>query len=443
MGSYCTILLAGPQSPFWDPLSKKTTVTAWASMEDFQEGTRSHGPNASKAGVPNRDGTGAERRHILIWAPRAWRSNLATFVRADLAHEDPQLHDEVTSWQSSNQQDMAVSDRKTHWEAIRDAHGNFVKWLMCIHHPADAHAQRVRAYLTPLTLAAAGHVDFQVVRSTAQVAAYTAAYAKYVTKASFALDPTALSKGTSGEQVAYALLQQLHPAAPQMVISLMRGSFKRMSCATKEAFLPIPADWPCNQVYSKNVRCKLRRRNLCFIDWLRTFRTDVETPRPCNRVRDSCAAVGVLYASRFSPAFFGQWLCAWISADEWVLDLPPSYRCLPEDYVYFQACGALRPSHWLSQRLLVQELENEGHKPDFQAAWIAHVKGCHEVCNLILAKKLQWPPAANAPSDLPALQLSGSQQGFVAKVLTATSEIQCGDALGDIYAGEYGRKAET
>lgn len=49
--------------------------------------------------------SGAKHRRISIWiwAPGASRSNLAAFARADLAHDDPQLHDQ---WQVGSTEAM-------------------------------------------------------------------------------------------------------------------------------------------------------------------------------------------------------------------------------------------------------------------------------------------------------------------------------------------------
>ena len=87
-------------------------------------------------------------------------------------------------------------------------------------------------------------------------------------------------------------------------------------------------------MYRKYIACKQRGQALCFIDRLRRFRTDVDKPHVYNRLKGNCAPVAVLYASRFSAAFFGQWLCAWIPAAEW--------------FSYFQACCRdLRGDHFV------------------------------------------------------------------------------------------------
>ncbi len=71
----------------------------------------------------------------------------------------------------------------------------------------------------------------------------------------------------------------------------------------------------------KYLQCERRPADMTYVAWLRSFRTDVPVPRPYARVRGQAAAVAVIYASRMSDAFYGQWLCAWLP---W--NTPPQVR---------------------------------------------------------------------------------------------------------------------
>ena len=226
-------LLSGKVSPFYDPVHHQSTITAWSEVTEFQEGTRMNSANAAKPGVPGREGTGAEHKHIILWAPHAERSVLSNVLRADLPGDDTVLREAVERYQLSHVSDLPVHECATHWKPIWER-GKIRGWQLVILHSQEASSMHVRAYMVPLLLSRIGHMDVQVIRSTADVSAYTSVYLKYSTKYSMALDADALEKQCNGLQAGYALLQHLQAGAAQMLSSLSHGSLYRMSCSTKE-----------------------------------------------------------------------------------------------------------------------------------------------------------------------------------------------------------------
>lgn len=235
-----------------------------------------------------------------------------------------------------------------------------------------------------------------IVRNAADVMAYSAAWIKYATKASFALDPSALDKGTSGLQAAYAMLNHLSPSAGQMAIALQRKSHVYFDCDTKEIHLPAPETCKLCIEFVKYLRCDQRSKTQCFVDWLRTFRSELNVPKLYQRQRGFGCAVAVLYASRFSDFYCGQWLCAWIPWDTDVR-LPESCDRVPPSYKYFQACRVLRPEHWRCLNPIRTELEIEGHKADFIDAVLSRFQSANEICDLILSNKLDWKDPVAMP----------------------------------------------
>ena len=414
-------------SPFWDPVRKESTIIAHSDLTEFQEGTRNDTSNKSKPHVPNREGTGVEHRHLIIWTSECVNSFLACNVRADLAAGDELLEAAVVEAQLSHKADLLVHDGATYWHPVLGRDGRTEAWELIVSHPPDAHRAHVRGYLPTVILARVGHVDFQVIRKTAQVAQYTAAYVKYSTKSSFALDPTALEKGTSGSQAAYAMLQYLQPSAAQMLVALQFGSLCRLSCATKEAFLRTPDDVEFDLVFAKYLRCTRRVADCCFISWLRSFRTDIPEPTPYERVRGKTAAVGVVYGSRFTDSYFGQWLVAWVPWSAAGIHLPPSAKMVPLHLRWFEACRKLRPEYWTSMSYIKADLEIEGHKDDYIRTFLAHVRANHDVCDMVLAGELVMPnfPASSAAKRL---ELCGAQLRAVQSVISAAKAVQEGTA---------------
>jgi hypothetical protein len=433
-------LFGSKDSPFWNSTKKESCVLAYADTIEFQEGTRRETANATKPNVPGREGTGVEHRHLLVWTHKAQESRLSTVARADWGQGDSQLEEAVRRTQLSKSSSTPIREQSTQW-VFDQSRG---QWTLMLHHPLSAHVRGLRAYLTPLTAARIGHTDFQICNGKADVLAYSAAYIKYATKNSFALDADAVEKGSSGFQAAYAMLQYLHPAAPQMVVSLSRGALTSFSCATKEIYPPTPADMQHSKEYMKYLACRFRSQTMNFVEWMRAFRHELDVPTPYQRTKGPVVAAAICYASRFSDSFCGQWLLLWIP---WDLHkkLPPSCDQVPADYRFFEACRVLDPLHWESNRSLRQELEVEGHKPTFVEGVLARFRAAHEVCDLVLKGKLVF----HEPTEKTGIsydQLNNSQRRFVMEVSTLTLRVQSGDQeYSSVYAmlGEAGTGKST
>ena len=116
-------------------------------------------------------------------------------------------------------------------------------------------------------------------------------------------------------------------------------------------------------------------------------------PRPYVAVRSGTCAVGVLYTSRFSDQFFGQWLLAWHPWGRDGVNLPSDSVAMPKPFRYIHACLQLRPEHWHDMARVRGELEIEGHKSHFVAAFLAHLQGVTEVCQHISQRGLAWKAA--------------------------------------------------
>ena len=354
-------------------------MRAWLHRVEFQEGTRSRGPNAARPNVPQRDGTGLPHVHLLVC-------------------------------------NLPVQQQPTHW-TLGDGDQ---RWQLRVQRSQASKDACVRPHFQTLCLARLCHQDVQVVRNAADVMQYTAAYVRYSTKASSALSPTMLVQGTSGVQAAYGMLRHLAPSAAQMVASLHSESLCTFSCYTKEVHVPSLETCQLHPSFGKYVRRARRPRDMCFVEWLRSYREDLETPRPYRKTRGFGCAVGVLYASRFSDFFCGQWLCAWRPWSDWPR-LPEECRRLPTDYCNFHACRLLAPEFWGDLENLGAELKLEGHRLKFIEAVKAHYHAAAEVCDLIRAGQLQWHSAAERPH---VADLAPDQRGFYEEVLHEIREWQ-------------------
>lgn len=412
-------LLQGSRSPFWVPSQKKTCVRAWLYRVEFQEGTRKSGPNAARPDVPQRDGTGVPHIHLLVWTDGMDHlSHLASELSAELPTDNSRLAAAVRRQQCSHESRLPVQAASTHWQL--QAAGAQQMWQLCIQHSQASKDSNVRPYFTALSLARVCHQDVQVVRNAADVMRYTAAYVRYSTKASSAMNPTMLLKGTSGVQAAFAMLKHLMPSAAQMVAALHTQALCSFSCFTKEVHLPSIATARLHAAFQKYLLCPDRADSLCFVDWLRQYRDDLEVPRRYKQTKGFGCAVGLLYASRLSDFFCGQWLCAW---RPWRTQptLPEACLALPAEFQNFHACRLLAPEYWQDLRGLRADLQLEGHAPQFVAAVLAHYRAAAEVCDLILAGQLEWAEARG--KDM-AHDLSHEQVTFYRAVLSDLAAVE-------------------
>ena len=217
-------LLAGCKSPFWCTIQKRVCIRAWCYRIEYQEGTRATGPNAIRIGVPNRDGTGFPHIHLIVWTDEDLVSSvICQHLRADLAEDDPCLNSAVLALQRSHTSSLPINDRTT-FVARTKSSGELQRYSLQIKHTPEAKQQNVRAYFAGLCAARLGHQDVQIIRSSADVLAYSAAYIQYSTKSSTALDSSLLDRGTSGLRVASAMLKYMNPSAAQMAVTLQRSS---------------------------------------------------------------------------------------------------------------------------------------------------------------------------------------------------------------------------
>ena len=415
-------LLSGCKSPFWIPLQKQTCVKAWAYRIEFQEGTRSKGANAIRPGVPNRNGTGIPHIHLLVWTNKhEAESVICQHLRADLADDDTILGPAVGAQQLSHASSLPLCE-STYFEPRLDGSGDFDSWSLNVKHPAIAQQACVRAFFGGLCCARLGHQDVQIVQNAGDVLSYSAAYIRYATKSSSALDASLLDQGTSGLRVAWSMLTHMCPSAAQMAITLQRGSLCIFGGDTKEVHLPSPNTCANHAVFQKYLACKNRSEQLCFVDWLRTYRTDIEEPRPYERKRGFGCAVALCFASRFNDFFCGQWLCAWVPWQSEV-EIPNVCERLPKQFRYFHACRLLRPDHWTCTSTLREELTIEGHRSEFIDAAVTRFQAVGEVCDSILAGTSTW---SDAPLCQGSLKLYPTQEWFLNRVLQEIVEFENG-----------------
>lgn len=89
-----------------------------------------------------------------------------------------------------------------------------------------------------------------------------------------------VQEGTSGVQAAYGVLRHLSPSAAQTVARLRLQAFCTFSCCAKEVHVPSLETCEVHLSLSKCLRCQHRADGMCFIDWLRGYREDLDTPPP-------------------------------------------------------------------------------------------------------------------------------------------------------------------
>ncbi|CAE7406987.1 unnamed protein product, partial [Symbiodinium pilosum] len=221
--------------------------------------------------------------------------------------------------------------------------------LLPLHHPADAHAAHVRAYLPDVLQALQCHMDVQMGDGRVFLLQYSSTYT-----AKFS-DQFATEEATDF-QLARKVLMEYHPLEPEVWLQLGGQRFRQVlqtGILRRVVLRPLwrgfqPTRW--EQLYMasawRSEDCTLR---LC---------TEAGERRK-NRRRVLVAAA---MDSAFQESFFGQWLLLNVpfrAMDElWdarVLAVPEGYRMLA-------LCLLKRPGFWRRPHNVQAKLQLEGHR---------------------------------------------------------------------------------
>ena len=315
---------------------------------EFQDGKR------KRQVGPGQSYHGSERvhLHLLIWLKDADGIDWPRVVRADIpdATIEPELHDLVRD--SQQDWDDSAWPRRDGPTIFDSATG-----VLHLHHPADAHAAHVRAYLPDVLGALQCHMDVQMGDGRGMLLQYAASYnAKFSDQFATAW----LNEEATDFQLARKVLMEYRPLEPEMWLQLAGQQFRQVlqtGVLRRVVVHPPWAGFPPSRWESLYTTCAWRSESYTFLEYMRQCNQSGDKRKNKRRV-----LVAATLHSPLRDNYFGQWLLLNVPfrslTDLWddrVAQVLEGYRMLA-------LCLLHRPGYWRRLRDVQRDLELEGRK---------------------------------------------------------------------------------
>jgi hypothetical protein len=97
---------------------------------------------------------------------------------------------------------------------------------------------------------------------------------------------------------------------------------------------------------------------ISYLEWLRSFRTDVDPPSPY-KAAGKVMALSVHYASRSNDSFYGQWLVANVPFRSGAALQCVQAKRVPSSHKWFTTCVTLCPSYWRNFAAIERDVRME------------------------------------------------------------------------------------
>ncbi|KAJ7359032.1 hypothetical protein OS493_019939 [Desmophyllum pertusum] len=203
---------------------------------------------------------GTVHLHMLVFLKEMRHIRLNT-IRADVPWSEPELAHLVHKLQPSDKGALPQNDGPSE---LLDFDG---QPCLRLHHPADAFAANLRAYISTLVPALKCRMDVQTSDGNLMLLKYVTSYVakchdNQMTEALY-------SNQVNPFQAAYRHLRVLTPLEPEMLMALTSKRVAYTPSRTKKITCPLPSNI---QDMSSHVKYKARKpqdENLSFLEWLR------------------------------------------------------------------------------------------------------------------------------------------------------------------------------
>lgn len=304
-------------------------------------------------------GRGTVHVHLLVWLKDIKRIRL-NLLRADIPWSDPDFAFEVSNLQKSDKDALPLNDCSTQ---VVSTNGTT---LLRLHHPADAFALNVRAYISSLVPSLKCRMDVQTSDGNGMLLRYVTSY---VSKWQDSYDNESLYSIHVGPyQAAYKHVISMKPLEPEMWLSLYSTKTSWTPSRRKKLSFYTIENLANNATYMKYLRRSSTYSELSFLEWLRRFdeKKGVEH-------KSGSTLVGVKLVSMFKDFFFFQHMALNYphSATEQLFH--SDHQRLPDSLKFFAAAYTLMNDFWSDSTNIRSYLQNQGHKWWFIDTVISHV----------------------------------------------------------------------
>ncbi|CAE7455077.1 unnamed protein product, partial [Symbiodinium pilosum] len=272
-----------------------TVVEVFGRLE-FQDGKRKRhvGPAQSY------HGSGRAHLHLLVWMKNMDALDWSKVLRADLASHEPELHDLVKDSQLDYdnsawplQEGPTTFDRQSH--------------RILLHHPADAKAKHVRAFLPDVLAAMQCHMDVLTGDGRALLLQYVASYAA---KFSDSFAQSWLNEEASAYHLARRILSEYHPLEPEMWLQLGAQHFRQVIATPVMRCLSVRPPWtgPPGEWEQRYMGCSWREDDCTLLEFMRASNKNGRQRSTRTGGGRRRVAVAARMNSHLKDAYYGQWL---------------------------------------------------------------------------------------------------------------------------------------
>ena len=389
--------------------SGKTTVKEIFGRLEFQDGKRQRhvGPAQSY------HGSGRAHLHLLVWLEDAAAVAWPTAVRADLPHDEPELHDLVEGsqldWDDSA---WPLREEPTEYDSEQGR--------LRLHHPADAKKAKVRAWMPDVLGSMCCHMDVQTGDGRNLLLQYASSYSA---KFSDQFATSWLNEEASDYHLARRILSEYHPLEPEMWLQLAGQTFRQvvMTGVVRRINVKIPWKEVPDRQLQAYMDCTWRSEDMTYLDYLR--RSNMKGAKRKNRRR---VLVAAMTRSRMTDDFYGQWL---------VLNTPfrnvdelwdERAALVPEGYRMLALCLLKRPGLWRRPLHVQKELELAGFREGPMNNVLAMLDAHTTVIDAYLSGSLTLEEAPQPPQEhfaAPELGFQGRLEPEQAAVLGNIKEM--------------------
>ena len=373
-----------------------TVVEVFGRLE-FQDGKRKRhvGPAQSY------HGSGRAHLHLLVWMKNMDALDWSKVLRADLASHEPELHDLVKDSQLDYdnsawplQEGPTTFDRQSH--------------RILLHHPADAKAKHVRAFLPDVLAAMQCHMDVLTGDGRALLLQYVASYAA---KFSDSFAQSWLNEEASAYHLARRILSEYHPLEPEMWLQLGAQHFRQVIATPVMRCLSVRPPWtgPPGEWEQRYMGCSWREDDCTLLEFMRASNKNGRQRSTRTGGGRRRVAVAARMNSHLKDAYYGQWLVLNVpfrNLDELWTD---RVLRVPEGYRYLALCLLRRPGFWRRPLEVERELQLEGHRDAHIRNILAMLEGHTAVIDAYLTGSLSLE---DHPEPNPAAFLAGPELGF-------------------------------
>ncbi|OLP74791.1 hypothetical protein AK812_SmicGene45567 [Symbiodinium microadriaticum] len=355
---------------------KTDTVVEIFGRLEFQDGKRKRyaGPAQSY------HGSGRTHLHLLVWLKNMSALDWPRVLRADLAEDEPEMKDLV----AGSQLDYDSSAWPLHEGPTTFDSSN---GRISLHHPRQAKAAHVRAFLPDVIAAMQCHMDVQTGDGRALLLQYVASYAA---KFSDSFATSWLNDEASAYHLARRILTEYHPLEPEMWLQLGAQFFRQVIATPVMRRVSVRCPWT-SQVgmwETAYMECTWRNEDCTLLQYIRISNKDGKQRSTQHGGGRRRVAVAAQMNSRLKDSFYGQWLILNVPFrdiddlwDDRVLRVPEGYRMLA-------LCLLYRPGLWRRPLEVKQELQLEGHRDAHVCNILAMLEGHTAVIDAYLSGRL-------------------------------------------------------